>query len=258
MFVRTDETVSRFIAQARSHLGYRAHPGMVNQYGGLVGYNGLPWSGAFVDVVARETGIILPACVYSPSGLAEFSKQGRVHTRPRPGDIVFYSFATGEAGDFGMPHVGIVTEVTDWDRHGRFKAVEGQTGSGLARGNQSKDGVFERVRFEHDVLAFARPEWKRLAPASSDFREEDGRPELKFASIRVDKRNPAVEQIQLALGVKCGLRNANRGMWDGPTRAAYARWQRAIGYVGKDVTGMPDSDSLERLGRETGYWRVRV
>jgi hypothetical protein len=34
--------------------------------------------------------------------------------------------------------------------------------------------------------------------------------------------------------------------------AAYAHYQRIIGFVGNDANGIPDIDSLQRLGRETG------
>jgi hypothetical protein len=54
-----------FIEVAASHLGYQARPGMNTVYGGTVGYQGLPWSGSFIDVVAREAGVSMPACVYS-------------------------------------------------------------------------------------------------------------------------------------------------------------------------------------------------
>lgn len=252
MFRATDERRDQFIAQARTHLGYRGQAGMVNHYGALVGYNGLPWSGAFVDVVARETGISLPACVYSPSGLAEFAKQRRVHMRPRPGDIAFYTFSTGD--DFGMPHVGIVTGVTDWEKLNRFTAIEAQVNSGLAKGSTTHDGVFERTRYGYEVIGFGRPDF-RVRPAR-EIPEADGRADVKLSQLRPGKRYSSIERVQLALGVKCGLSNAARGYWDGPTASAYARWQRMIGYVGKDVTGLPDSDSLERLGRETGYFRV--
>jgi hypothetical protein len=252
MFKKTDEARDRFLETARVHLGYRAQPGMMSYYGGTVGYQGLPWDGAFIDVVAREAGVPLTACVYSPTALAEFVSQRRLQLKPRPGDIVFYTFSTGE--DFGMPHVGIVTDVTGWEKFSAFKAIEAQVSSGLAKGGSTNDGVFERTRYRHEVIGFGRPDF-RVRPAK-ELPEADGRPGVKLSQLRPGKRYASIERVQLALGVKCGLRNAARGTWDGQTASAYARWQRMIGYTGKDVTGIPDSDSLERLGRETGYFRV--
>jgi hypothetical protein len=79
---------------------------------------------------------------------------------------------------------------------------------------------------------------------------------VKISNLRPGKRNAQVERVQVALSVKTGLRNAQRGSWDGLTSSAYAQWQRMIGYAGSDATGMPDQSSLSRLGRETGYFRV--
>ena len=250
----TKDRRADFLAQARTHVGYRSRTGVDSHYGGLVGYQGLAWNGAFIDVVARETGITIPACVNTTSGLAEFIRARRWHARPRPGDIVFFNFPTG-ADFFSQGHVGIVTEVTDWNRRGLVRVIEGMTDSGLPKQNiKSFDGVYERVRSRHEILGFGRPDFRpgRERPAP----EADGLPEIKLLKLRPGKRNAHIERVQVALSLKTGLRNANKGSWDGLTASAYSQWQRMIGYAGTDVTGMPDESSLSRLGRETGSFRV--
>jgi hypothetical protein len=242
----------RFLETAASHLGYHGRPGNVSTFGGLVGYQGLPWDGSFIDVVARDAEVSLPACVYTPSGLAEFIFNRRWHAKPQPGDIVFFTWSTGD--DFGMPHVGIVTDTSDWNRLGCFRSIEACVNSGLPKGGVVNDGVYLRLRWKFEVLGFGRPDFK-LRPAK-EIKKADGQVSIRLENIRPGKRHKDVERVQLALASITGLRNAKAGSFDGQTQAAYSRWQRSIGLVGKNTTGLPDFDSLSRLGRETGYFRI--
>ena len=249
----TKDRRAQLVAQARSHVGYKTKTGTDSYYAGMVGYQGLPWNGAFVDVVFRETGTLIPACVNTTSGLAEFIRLGRWHGRPQIGDVVFYNFPTGHDG-FSHGHVGIITDASEWQRLGKILAVEGMTDSGLPKQNiKSFDGVYERVRTRHEILGFGRPDYR---PGRERPTDVDGLPEIKLQNLKTGKRNRDIELVQLALGKKTGLRNAERAKWDGLTTTAYAQWQRAIGFTGSDATGMPDYTSLNRLGRETGYFRV--
>ena len=242
-----------FVDTALSHVGYQARPGMQSTYGATVGYDGQPWAGAFVDVVAREAGLILPACVYSPSGLSEFIKQRRWHARPRPGDIVFFTFPTVDDTGFGVPHVGIVVDGSQWDRLGRIETVEGCTDSGAPRGPRSRDGVYRRVRHDHEVLGFGRPDYRAIA---KEVTAHSGVPVVRASTLLTGRSTRSIRLVQLALARVCGLRHAKEGVFDGPTTSAYARWQRMIGYAGRDVTGTPDPGSLRRLARETGLFSV--
>jgi hypothetical protein len=245
---------NEFVAQARTHVGYKTKTGTESYYGGLVGYQGLAWNGAFVDVVARETGLFIPACVNTTSGLAEFIRLRRWHGRPQIGDIVFYAFPT--ATDYtGQGHIGIVTDVSEWNRLGRIKAVEGMTDSGLPKQNiKSYDGVYERVRYSSDILGFGRPKFE-VRPAR-ELNTADGQPQIRISNLKPGKRSRDVELVQLALGIKTGLKNASRGSWDSKTSSAYAQWQRIIGYAGPDASGTPDESSLSRLARETRTFRL--
>jgi hypothetical protein len=233
------------IQAAEKHLGYHAKAGNDSIFGRTVGYTGLPWSGAFIDVVAREAGVDIPACVYSTSGLAEFIRQRAWKEKPQPGDIVFFNFATDDA--FGMMHVGLVTDSSRWQTDGLVETIEAQVNSGLPKGSEVADGVYKRVRNNHEVLGFGRPGYML------DTSEQTGMPEIHVGNIRPGKRNKQIELVQLALSSVVGLRHGyTLGMYDGRTQKAYAHYQRIIGFVGNDATGIPDIGSLQRLGRETG------
>lgn len=252
MFKQTNDLRDEFLRLARSHLGYQCRPGNNSTFGGLTGYQGLPWDGSFIDVVAREASLRLPSCIYSTAGLAEFIKNRRWRERPQPGDIAFFTFSTGD--DFGSPHVGIVSDVTDWQTLGRVRVIEANVNSGLPKGVPVNDGVYERTRYNFDILGFGRPDFRQ--PAISDIKNADGQPVIRFSNLQPGKRNKDIEKVQLALAKTVSLRNAKQGALDGQTIAAYARWQRQIGIVGSKANGIPDSGSLTRLGRETGCFRL--
>lgn len=241
-----------FLETARSHLGYQARAGLNSHYGGMTGHQGLPWDGSFVDVVAREAGLTVPSCVYPTSGLGEFIRLRRWHAKPQPGDIAFFTFSTGEA--FGSPHVGIVSEVTDWNRLGRFRCIEGMINSGLAKGSIVNDGVFERTRWKHDVLGFGRPDFK-LRPGR-ELIKADGRPGISLYNVQPGRRNKDIERVQLALSKVVSLYNVKQGSFDGQTQAAYAHWQRSLGYVGNQASGIPDLESLKALGDRSGIFQL--
>jgi hypothetical protein len=254
---RTPETDlrDRFISTARAHVGYRCRPGGLSEFGAQTGYQGhdIPWDGSFVDVVARTAGVQMPACVYTPSGLAEFAYSRRVHFQPAPGDIVFYSFPA--IGTFGAPHCGIVTGLgEDFVQTGRFFAIEAQVSSGLFRDNQYSNGVHERSRWIHETIAFGRPDFKPRP--GREVGVQTGNVFVRLSRARSGRRNSDIQAIQDALVLVAGLGAHTRGSWDQPSREAYARWQRMIGFVGSDATGQPDPSSLARLGRESGVFKV--
>jgi hypothetical protein len=271
-----------FIKSAQQYLGYTSDLGGRNIFGQKVGYDARQWSGAFIDVCAKEAGLQLPSFVYTPAALAEFIRSGNFSREARPGSIAIYNFSSevGQAADqFGMPHVGIVIDVREFDETGRFVTVEGNTeGSGVY---QKKDGVHQRMRSINDVLIFCHPKFDVTAAAGKTFNERlmawmdrgrtkfDGSDlvELQQAAkepvkllinseIRPGDRNKKIEIIQLALATVTDLRGAQPGKWDGITTAACSRYQRMIGFVGKDATGLPDVNTLKRLASETGLFTI--
>lgn len=270
-----------FIKTAQQYLGYVVDLGGRNIFGQKVGYDSRQWAGAFIDVCAKEAGLQLPSFVYTPSALAEFLRQGNFSREARPGSIAIYNFSseTGHAADaFGMPHAGIVVDVREFKSTGRFITVEGNTeGAGVY---QKKDGVHQRIRTINDVVIFCHPNFdgsmhkktfnERLMAWMDRGRTElDGSDYAEIAAaskepvkllmnseIKHGDRNRRVETIQLALATVTDLRGCELGKWDALTAAACSRYQRMIGFVGKDATGLPDLNTLRRLARETGLFKI--
>lgn len=240
------KTADGLVLAARRYLDYKPRPGGLTDFGRRAGYNGheIPWSGAFVDCAARDAGVVIPACVYAPSGLAEFIFSRRWRSEPRPGDIAFFNFATKQTDPFGMPHVGIVTDVSEWRRLERFKSIEGQV-----------DGTVKIVtRGKFETIGFGRP----------DFKARPGRRNLQTgpvfvspSNVRPGSRGADVLNVQLALTRLVDLKNHSPAVFDRETQRAFARWQRLIGFVGSDASGVPNIPSLERLGEISGIFSIR-
>jgi len=248
------EARERFLEEARKHLGYRPRPGGISEFGMRVGYGGhdTPWSGAFVDCVARDAGIYVPACVYSPSGLAEFAYLGRLTFEPRPGDIAFFSFATDK--DFGMMHVGIVNDVSKFQSHGVFECIEANANSGLGRAPKDRDGIYLRTRWKYETAGFGVPNFE--ARPGMEAKTQTDSQKLRLLDVQPGRKNKRIIALQRALEIKANLDRYTPGTFDGPTMLAYARWQRICGLVGSAANGEPEYPTLERLGRETGCFEV--
>jgi hypothetical protein len=280
---KTPAAVELFIKSAQRHLGYVVDLGGRNMFGQKVGYDAQPWSGAFVDVVARDAGLKLPSFVYTPAALAEFIRQGNFSREARPGSVAIYNFSSnvGHAADlFAMPHCGIVTDVREFSETGRFITIEGNTEGSTT--HTKKDGVHQKIRSINEVLVFCHPKFDdgsragrqtfnerlikildrgRTRYESSDLVELEQAardPQLLTINkeIRPGDRNRKIEVIQLALATVTDLRGAEPGKWDTITAAACARYQTMIGYVGKDATGLPDVNTLRRLARDTGLFKL--
>ncbi len=270
-----------FIKTAQQYLGYTVDLNGRNIFGQKVGYDSQQWAGAFIDVCAKDAGLQLPSFVYTPAALAEFIRDGNFSREARPGSIAIYNFSSnvGHAADaFGMPHAGIVVDVREFSSTGRFIAVEGNTEGTTTY--TKKDGVHQKIRTINDVVIFCHPNFDGAA-AGKTFNErlmawmDRGRTTfngedlesvaaaakepvklLMNGEIRPGDRNKKIETIQLALATVTDLRGAEPGKWDSVTAAACSRYQRMIGFVGKDVTGLPDMVTLRRLAKETGLFKV--
>jgi len=265
-----------FIKTASAYLNYTADIAQRNMFGERVGYNSQPWAGAFIDVVARQAGLDIPACVYTGSGLGKFISAKLTVIEPLPGDIVFFNFASEHSGSqFAMPHAGIVTDVRKFKTNGEFVTIEGNTTNGTSN-NADRDGVYQRLRHTNDVLLFARPteltaasprpgqlltklmKLSRIDRVDAAEIQEAAREYIALTVdiVRPGRKNRAIEVVQLALGVTVGLERANRGIWDQATSAAYADFQRLVGFVGQDANGTPDRPSLQRLAKMTNLFQV--
>ena len=281
-----DAQVELFISTAQKYLGYTSELLGRNIFGQKVGYDAVQWAGAFIDVVAREAEVRLPSFTYSAAGLAECIRQGNFSRTPQVGDVAVFNFssaATATASpSFGPPHCGIVTDVREFHETGRFITVEGNTYGG---GKYSdKDGVHQKIRSLTDVVLFCRPAWSsskkkkttgvtfhewlmsKIDRARTKLSTDDVQQLTEAAStpsvlklngeVRYGDRNKKIELIQLALATVTDLRGCEPGKWDSLTAAACSRFQRNIGRTGTDVTGLPDLQTLQRLSKDTGLFKL--
>jgi hypothetical protein len=247
---------------ASAYVGYTCRQGNSSIFGPA----GQSWDGSFIDYIAQELNINgLPKHWHSSAALAFYIKSGRIFKTPARGDIVFYVSTVD--GGLDAPHVGIVTDASSWRQHSTFKAVEANVSSGQPRGPQENNGVYERVRFATEILAFARP---NFSYKKSGKIEIGSKPTLHIVRpshlIRAQDRRAAasaspgvrksVELVQVALGTHPAvmLNNADRGIFNPKTRAALAAFQRYIGYL--NPTGEPDLRTLQELADASGLFDV--
>jgi len=258
------DLIELFVSKALAYQGHRANAGMASGFGEKVGYGSNPWSGSFIDVVAREAGLTVrnvPATVYTPAALAEFVKRNTLYQKPQRGDIAFFAFpGEGARTIFDMPHVGIVTDTSRFTSTGFFQVLEAQTSTGLPRGNQDPTGVYLRVRSGQEVIGFGRPDFKLKKTISFSNKlkvsTSDSLPKLTVAHLTTGRPNRATATLQLALSSRVQLAGHTPGTFDSATRTALARYQRAIGRVGPDASGNLDSNTLACLARDTGLFTV--
>jgi hypothetical protein len=79
-------------------------------------------------------------------------------------------------------------------------------------------------------------------------------PVITVAHLTTGRPNRATERLQLALSSQVQLAGHLPGTFDAATRAALARYQRALGRVGSDATGSPDANTLACLARDSGLF----
>lgn len=240
---KSTELRDRFIETALSYVGYQSQGNRENYFGKRLSMNGQPWDGMFIEVTARDSGVsreTLPVMTYTPVALSQFIYRERIYKNPQRGDIMF--FETSTDGDFGAPHVAIVTDVNGT----QLRTVEGMVSSGQPRRMDVNDGVHERTRHFSDAIAFCRPAYSK----SASHKEGGISPtvQLSLAHVRNGSTHKNVANLQLALHVVTGVNGYVRGKFDERTRLAYAKFQRQIGYPQSRATGVVDETSLRILG----------
>lgn len=185
----------------------------------------------------------MPACVYTPIGLAEFMAARQVVSEPQTGDVAFYCFSTKQTDVFSMPHAGIVVDVAGWKKYRRFQSVEGGV-----------DGsVVMVVRSSDDVIAFARPDFG-LRPGIENSKMQTGPVFVDSSRVKPGSSGRDVMNVQLALERVVGLREYTPAVFDAVSQRAFARWQRMVGHVGSDLNGVPTPGTLSSLGEISGVY----
>jgi hypothetical protein len=135
-----------------------------------------PWCGAFVNWVAKQAGVKIPNCVYTPSGATAFMDKKAwtiaEQADPKPGDIVFFDFVVDELDRIG--HVGIVIKNNG---KGIITTIEGNTSSNK-KGSQANGGeVCLKIR------AYKKKNSGKLKPSLPVFVVGFGRP--KFNQLQL-------------------------------------------------------------------------
>lgn len=143
-------TAKQIIDIAAAEMGYTESPPNSNKtkYGQWYGLDGQPWCMMFVQWCFAQAGSPLPYKTASCSALERWyraNKPDAVHTTPRPGDIVIYSFG----------HTGIIVNSAG----DSITAVEGNTSADYNGSQNNGGGVYKRVRKTKLATAFIRPEY---------------------------------------------------------------------------------------------------
>lgn len=129
---------------------YKLHTGL--------NYQGQAWcamfvSEVFVQIFGLETAKKLlggSLYHYCPDGVNQFKKAGRWHTKPDPGDVIFFTNGTRAY------HTGIVIEVTST----KVKTIEGNT-SGASGVIENGGSVCQKSYSltESKIMGYGRPDW---------------------------------------------------------------------------------------------------
>lgn len=249
--------VEKLLELATSYEGYVAAAGSPDIFSSKVGRPGAHWNGIFIDVVMTEAGFQLPTThISSAAAMQYYVNHGRLHVRPKRGDVVFFTFPTdGETGPYNQMHMGLILDPANFLRDGSFKVLEAQVDAGLPKaGLQPKNGVHVRTRYAAEVVGFGRP---ALLMRSSTDGEATGpdpqlltKPIVKASLIKPGLKHKQVTVLQQTLKLAGLYVGSPTGTLDGRTRAAFANFQRTVlGYVGSQASGIPDKPTLLKLAQ---------
>jgi hypothetical protein len=243
-------------------------------YGKIPGYDqggyGYPWCAVFVAWVAEKAGVsgLYPKTAGCATAVAWFKSRSRFSEYPAVGGQVFF-------GPGGGTHTGLVYA---YDATYIY-TIEGNTNtSGSAEG----DGVYLKKRARRDSYVYgygypsfaagivsADPKWAAKTPAKTNSGSPAKTPlpvvdlSQLVAAARTDPGaaqghvtyragTNLVEAALVKLGY-LGKTYAGDGSFGSTTVTAYAKWQRHLGYTGKDADGIPGKSSLTALGKRAGF-----
>lgn len=263
--------VSRILAIAKGEVGYREgksgghynnHQKYSPEVPGLEWSQNQAWCATFVSWCAMKAGLadLYPRTASCWTGVQWFKQRGRFSEYPAIGAQVFF-------GSGGGTHTGLVYDYDDTYVY----TIEGNTNdSGSAEGN----GVYKKKRRRRDAYVYgygypafpegiqsADPKWASQAPK----KKAPAKPVVDLSKLVAAARsNPkakgqpvtysGVKTVEAAL-VREGLlsKSLADGHFGTATVAAYAAWQRRLGYRGKDADGIPGMTSLKKLGTKHGF-----
>ena len=151
--------VEKFIEVAKAELGYIEGP-QDNETKYQKAKQ--PWCGAFVNWCAKQAGVKIPNCTYTPAGATAFMDKNAWTLAevadPQPGDIVFFDFP-GDALD-RISHVGIVISNNG---NGTVTTIEGNTSPDKIRAFKKKNRGKVKPSLPVFIVGFGRPKFKEIA-----------------------------------------------------------------------------------------------
>lgn len=172
------------------------------------------------------SGFPTAASSYWASDHKRFVRSGRDVPRGVP---VYWTGGSHGAGHIAISVGGGVCLSTDWKSAGKisYAHIDDIT---AAWGLQFKGYTWE---------VNGRQVW---APA-------EPKPTVRLANLKPGQRNKDVLEVKQALhkkGYTGFLTKSNK--WGSGVQRAYAKYQRRLGYSGKDANGIPGRESLRKLG----------
>ena len=222
--MKASEVVDRALAE----VGIKESPPNSNNvkyntvyYGKPVHGASYPWCCTFVWWVLSSCGVKVPKTASCMAMADYFKKNGRWHTSPQPGDLVFFHFKTNTRW---TNHVGIVVEV----KGNEIKTVEGNTS---INSDDNGGAVMLRKR-SSNIVGYGRP--------SYDI-ESNMNPVLKRGSKGDFVR--AWQNYLLSCNIDVGAVDGDYGP---KTEKAVCEYQRMKHLP---VTGVIDDDDWKSVGK---------
>jgi len=254
-------TAAKVINQCASQEGYREGADNYNKYAPIAGHaNHEAWCATFLVAEFKVAGQELPPGADTAGcweNVQAFKRAGRFSVYPAVGAIFFI-------GDSGDEHTGLVYKYDG----SNIYTIEGNTNTdGSANGN----GVYKRVRERSsiygygypnysDAIVSADPKWGGTATPPSTTPPSGGStvPSIRLTDVQPGDNNSSVLLVQKALKKVYPDfdYSSGPGVFGPRTTAAYARYQRSLGFSGADASGTPGNTSLVALGKQTGLFTV--
>lgn len=250
-------TAAKVIDKCASQVGYREGRSNYNKYAPIAGHaNNLAWCATFLVAMFKQAGQELPPGANTAgcyNNVQAFKRARRFSYYPGVGAIFF-------TGSMGQTHTGLVYA---YDTVYVY-TIEGNTNdNGSANGN----GVYKRRRTRASIYGYGYPNYShpiveadpKFGPPQSAQNPSPGiKPSVEVYNVQPGDKNSDVLLVQKALKMvyKDFDYSSGPGIFGERTQAAYAKWQRSLGYEGADADGKPGEGSLKQLASRTKLFVV--
>lgn len=252
---------SDIIALAESQVGYHEGRDSSGNWDNVQKYSeevpslnwsdGQPWCATFISWLATKTtgaGSLFPITASCAEGVSWFKNEGRWSDYPAIGAQVFY-------GAGGGSHTGLVVDYDDT----YIYTVEGNTND---NGSAEGDGVYKKQRVRRDAYVFgygypkypegiksADPAWASSAPKPAPVPTPIYAPFPGASYFFIGRTSSLITAMGKRLVAEgwTGYKVGPGPVFTWTDRAAYAWWQRKLGYSGADADGIPGPTSWAAL-----------